>query len=214
MYINSETLEEYKDIDDIRKHFPNTCFPLNLTDEILSSFNIFPIKETKPEYNPIIEVAIKAGVTLLYDDWVRQWEINKKYDNVEAEKIAIANYIVTLKQSKIEEINAARLDANTSYFEYLGKKISCDQLSRSDIDATNGYISTNNKMPPNWVGFWKTADNEYIPINTVEEWNALYTSMYMTGSNNFIKAQQLKAQLNSIVEPTLESIEAINAISW
>lgn len=115
--------------------------------------------------------------------------------------------IIKAKKDKNEEINAFRLNANFSTFSHQGKLIACDNLSRSDIDATNGYISLTGSMPVGWPGGWKAVDNSYIIISTVDDWKSLYSSLFAAGNSNFAHSQILKNQLG--LAQTLEEIEAI-----
>lgn len=113
------------------------------------------------------------------------------------------------KRIKNEEINAARLSANNTFFPYLGKTIACDALSRSDIDGANGVILRDNTLPTHWPGGWKTIENDWIPITTVQEWHEFYNAMYTQGIINFAKAQQLKTALAACT-----TVEEVKAITW
>lgn len=117
--------------------------------------------------------------------------------------------LAELKADKNAEINAARLAANFSTFTHAGKTIACDQLSRSDIDGTNGFVALYGALPPGWPGGWKAVDNSYVPIATVNDWKAFYSSMFAAGNANFAKAQALKAQLDAAT-----TAEQVAAIAW
>lgn len=117
--------------------------------------------------------------------------------------------IVALKATKNAEINAARLAANFSTFPHAGKAVACDQLSRSDIDGTNGFVSLYGTLPPGWPGGWKAVDNTYVPISSVADWKAFYSSMFAAGNANFSKAQALKDQLEAATTP-----EEIQSVTW
>ncbi len=121
----------------------------------------------------------------------------------------IGGALGTAKAAKNAEINASRLAANQSYFEFSGKQITADPLSRGDIDAVNGYISLTGQMPPNWIGAWKTADNSWIPVADVATWTDFYSAMLNQGSVNFAKAQTLKAAVIAA-----QSIAELEAIKW
>lgn len=209
MYINTDTLATYKSQNEIRNAFPNSCFPVEITNEILASINIMPVAETAPVFDHVIEKAVEIQPALINGVWTQQWEAVPLFTTQEEIDKAYADHLVYHKELKNDEINQARLEANNSFFMHLGKKISCDSLSRGDIDAMNGIVTLNNAMPPGWVGFWKTADNEYIPINTVDEWKAFYTSMFIAGAMNFGHAQQLKAQVAAAT-----SHDEVMAIHW
>lgn len=114
-----------------------------------------------------------------------------------------------LISAKNAEINAARLAANFSTFAHGGKQFACDQLSRSDIDGTNGFVSLYGTLPPGWPGGWKAIDNSYAPIATVTDWKAFYASMFAAGNANFAHAQALKALLAAA-----STADEVAAIHW
>ena len=113
------------------------------------------------------------------------------------------------KRAKNEEINNSRLRANQSSFTFAGKEVSVDPLSRSDIDAAHGAWLLNGGPPPNWPGGWKAEDNSIIPIPDMETWAAFYGAMVGQGTQNYLKAQQLKAQLAAAT-----TIEEVESIKW
>ena len=113
------------------------------------------------------------------------------------------------KARKNAEINAARLRANRASFTHESKEFACDELSRSDIDGTNGYVAINNALPQGWPGGWKCIDNTYFAIADVAQWKAFYGSMFASGNANFAKAQALKARLEAA-----QTVDEVNAIGW
>lgn len=117
--------------------------------------------------------------------------------------------LADLKAKKNAEINAARLAANFSTFTHAGKQISCDQLSRSDIDGTNGFVALYGALPPGWPGGWKAVDNTYVSIADAATWKAFYSSMFAAGNANFAKSQALKTQLDAAT-----TAEEVAAIAW
>jgi hypothetical protein len=114
-----------------------------------------------------------------------------------------------MKSIKNDEINKARLAANLSSFPYQGKQISCDTLSRSDIDGTNGYVALMGAFPDGWVGQWKATDNTYVPIATLDDWKAFYAAMVAQGQQNFAHAQALKQVVSQC-----QTVEDVRAIDW
>jgi hypothetical protein len=116
--------------------------------------------------------------------------------------------LAQLKEAKKAEITEARAKASQGEFTYEGKLISCDSLSRSDIDGTNGYVVSHNEFPGGWPGAWKAVDNSYVPITNVEAWKAFYSAMVTQGVANFIKSQTLKAQVDACT--TKAQVSAIN----
>ena len=133
--------------------------------------------------------------------WEPRWQVVNRPAQTVAEELDAA------KEAKNAEINAARLAANTSTFAHAGKVFACDQLSRSDIDGTNGFVTLYGALPPGWPGGWKAVDNTYLPINDVAAWKDFYTSMFAAGAANFAKAQTLKASLDAAT--TLAQVRGI-----
>lgn len=130
-------------------------------------------------------------------DWVqKEWRDPRSVDD--------------LKRQKNAEINAARLAANRSTFNFAGKAIACDELSRGDIDGINGIVALTKSLPPGFPGGWKAVDNTYVSITDVATWVAFYGAMVQQGTANFIHAQQLKAQLAAASTP----IEVQEVPSW
>lgn len=117
--------------------------------------------------------------------------------------------LAELKTTKNAEINADRLGANRSTFTHGGKVFACDELSRSDIDGTNGQISNLGAMPAGWPGGWKAVDNTYLAISEVADWKAFYGSMFAAGNANFARAQALKSLLEAAT-----TAEQVAAIVW
>ena len=115
----------------------------------------------------------------------------------------------TLRAAKNDEINAERERRTFGTFGHEGKAISCDTLSRSDIDGINGCVALNGAFPAIWPGVWKCADNTYLEIATIDEWKAFYGSMVAAGSALYAHAQELKAQL-----ATATTADEITAIHW
>jgi hypothetical protein len=115
--------------------------------------------------------------------------------------------LADFKATKNLYINESRLKANYTTFQYSGKSIAADQLSRGDIDGVNGEVSLTGAMPANWQGAWKAIDNTYVIIPDVATWTKFYKAMVGQGSINFAHAQGLKAQLAAAT--TIEEVEAI-----
>lgn len=112
-----------------------------------------------------------------------------------------------IKAAKNAAINAARLKANQSHFVFMGKQISVDPLSRSDIDAAHGVILMLGAMPGDWPGGWKAMDNTIVPIADLATWGQFYGAMVAQGTANFAHAQALKVQLAAAT--TAEEVAAV-----
>lgn len=106
-------------------------------------------------------------------------------------------------------INEWRAHKNFTTFPHAGKVIACDQLSRSDIDATAGHIALFGTFPPDFPGGWRAVDNTYVMMPTIDDFKAMYTSMTAQGTANFNQSQQFKAQMNAA--QTSQDIAAVYA---
>lgn len=111
------------------------------------------------------------------------------------------------KALKNSELNVARQEANESYFVFEDKRIECDKLSRSDIEAIASYIALNGELPPTFPMIWKTMDNEFIRMQDIGTFGAMYGAMVEQGTANFMRVQTLKQQLAAAT--TFEEVEAI-----
>ena len=114
-----------------------------------------------------------------------------------------------LRAAKEAEIDAERERRTFGTFEHQGKAVSCDTLSRSDIDGINGYVAINGEFPAIWPGVWKCADNSYLAISSVDEWKAFYGAMVAAGSALYAHAQELKAAL-----ALAKTAEEVADIKW
>ena len=131
----------------------------------------------------IFQATEAPSIYHIFNYATKQWEDPRTLDD--------------LKAVKNIEINKARLQANQSSFTYGSYQISCDALSRSDIDGINGIVTLTDAMPVDWIGFWKTADNSYVAIPDAATWTLLYSAMVAQGQTNFAHAQELKALVAS-----------------
>jgi len=128
------------------------------------------------------------------------------WNNVSEQWVADLEKARTTKNSII---NLALITANQSGFTYGNSRIASDPLSRSHIDAVNGYVSVFNKLPKGWLGTWKTEAGTELSIPNAVAWKQLYGAMVNQIQANFVKAEQLK---DTVAAAT--TIEEIEAVSW
>ncbi len=140
------------------------------------------------------------------DEWETKWSIVEKTED----ELAIEDGLLrSAKLHKANLINVWRQEANFSQFTYGGKQIACDQLSRSDIDAVCGHVSLFGTFPANFPGGWKTMDNSYVVLGSVDAFKTMYQAMTTQGTMNFARSQALKAALQAAT-----TIEQVEAITW
>jgi len=128
----------------------------------------------------------------------------------EAEHMALGRVdIENLRVRKNDEINTARAAANLSTFPHAGWQFACDALSRSDIDGVANHVALFGAFPKGFLGGWKAVDNTLMPMPDVDAFRAMYASMTAQGAENFIRSQNLKAELENA-----STAEEIAAITW
>lgn len=104
-------------------------------------------------------------------------------------------------------INKSWEQADIDGFMFSEHLIATDPASKGFIDSINGYVTSHNALPNNWVGGWKAADNVFVAITDVTTWQQFYSAMIAQGLSNFTKAQALKTQIMS--STTVEQVETI-----
>jgi hypothetical protein len=117
--------------------------------------------------------------------------------------------LAELKAAKNAEINQWRAAANQSTFPFAGKLISCDALSRSDIDAVANHIGLFGEFPDGFPMAWKTADNEYVLLPDVAAFKAMYRAMTAQGTANFDRSETLKRAVGNATDAA-----EVAAIAW
>ena len=177
---------------DFRTDFPYGELPEK------SSVGVFAVTRTKrPSFDHLTEALVDG---LLGN--AQSWTIVRRPDAEQR--------LATARAAKNQEINAARLAANNTYFTHRGMQFACDTLSKDDIVGTNGEITSRGGLPTHgWVGAWKAIDNSYLSITTLEEWQDFYSAMFSQGTANFLHAQQLK---NLVANA--ETQAQLDAINW
>lgn len=116
-----------------------------------------------------------------------------------------------LREAKNEQINGWKLDANSSYFEFAGKKIAYKESDRVEIQAVQNVVVLTGAMPthPDWPAAWKAIDNTWVPLPDVQAWIAFNLAIADRGTAHFKHAQSLKARLAAAKTPA-----EIEAITW
>ena len=165
---------------------------------------------TMPAHDPATQRVVEVAPVEEGGKWRQSFEVVQLTHEELAQRAAAAvSALDAARASKNADINAARQAANFSTFTHGGKAFACDQLSRSDIDGTNGYVALYGALPADWPGGWKAVDNTYTAIADVLAWKSFYGSMFAAGNANFAHAQALKQALAAA-----QTIEEVEAIQW
>lgn len=113
------------------------------------------------------------------------------------------------KSKKNAQIDLWRVAANSSTFTHAGKIFSCSDLSKWDINLVAGSIALTSDFPADFPMQWKATDKTYLQLANVDAFKAFYASMVAQGTANFIRSEQLKAELTVASTPN-----EIDAITW
>jgi hypothetical protein len=116
-----------------------------------------------------------------------------------------------LRAARNAQINAWKLEANNTYFEFAGKKIAYTDSDRVEIQAINNVVLLTGAMPahPDWPAAWKAIDNTWAPLPDLAAWTAFNLAIADRGTAHFKRAQELKAALALATTPA-----DIDAITW
>lgn len=116
-----------------------------------------------------------------------------------------------LRAAKNAAINTWKLEANSSYFEFGGKKIAYKDADRVEIQAINNVVLLTGAMPthPDWPKAWKAIDNTWVPLPDLQAWTDFNLAIAARGTAHFKRAQDLKAALARATTPA-----DIDAITW
>jgi hypothetical protein len=119
--------------------------------------------------------------------------------------------IEQLRAERNAAINAWKLEANNTYFEFADEQISFKDSDRIEIQAVHNWVTLTNTMPTwaDWPGAWKAISNRWVPLPDVETWKAFTLAIAERGTAHFKRAQQLKATLAAAATPA-----EIEAIIW
>ncbi|MDF1486705.1 DUF4376 domain-containing protein [Ramlibacter sp. H39-3-26] len=203
-----KTMREEITFVQFKERFPLTLFPDGYAQDFEDYAPVHPVGQ--PAHDSAIHKVVRAPAVEVAGSWQEQWEVVPlTQEELAAMASDAATALEAARAEKNAAINAARLAANFSTFTHAGKVFACDQLSRSDIDGTNGYVALHGALPPVWPAGWKAVDNTFYPIADVAAWKAFYGSMFAAGNANFAHAQALKQVLAAA-----QTIEDVEAIAW
>ena len=64
--------------DVLRRDNPQTSFPKSPTDNLLESFNVYPVKTTaQPAYDPLTQNMAEGDPALQSGEWVQVWSVTE-----------------------------------------------------------------------------------------------------------------------------------------
>jgi hypothetical protein len=111
LYAPNGTTEIYPySIGQLRKDNPQTSFPKNPTDELLASFNVFPVRPTEqPAYDPMTQRVEEGTPALQAGEWVQVWTVTAlTAEEVAAQQAALQDAIVAQTQQRLDDFARTR----------------------------------------------------------------------------------------------------------
>lgn len=75
MYFQPETKKTFHSHSEFRSAFSDTSFPVELTDEIMQAFGVFPVTKVEPSYDLTTQGVQEIAPVLVDGVYVQQWEI-------------------------------------------------------------------------------------------------------------------------------------------
>jgi hypothetical protein len=116
--------------------------------------------------------------------------------------------LAEFKSQREAEITKAKIEANDDYFTFQGKKVAVTEPDFKEMQSICAWVGMTGTMPPNWPGGWKVMGGGFVQFSTVPEWINFYGAMVQAGLSNFMKSEQLKAQIENAT--THDQVAAIN----
>lgn len=108
----NQTVEKFPySIGDLRKDNPQTSFPKNPSDELLASYNVFPVVSTGAQYDPATQVAEPNGCVFNADRnrWETAWTVRPKTaEEVQADTAKLQMSIVAATQQRLDDFARTR----------------------------------------------------------------------------------------------------------
>lgn len=107
MYFQPETQSVFQTHSEFRSAFPDTSFPVELTDDLMQAFGVFPVAKAAPAYDAITQGVREIAPALVDGAYVQQWEV---FD-LEPETIAANQQAAALRvKQEIVDATQKRLD--------------------------------------------------------------------------------------------------------
>jgi len=94
----------------LRRDNPQTSFPKAPTDELLATFNVFPVKPTEqPEFDPMTQRLEEGAPVLQSGEWVQVWNVTAlTAEEVAAQQLALQDSIVEQTQQRLDDFARTR----------------------------------------------------------------------------------------------------------
>lgn len=169
--------------------------PLGSSDNVIevdADYSTINLSELVFDNGKVSRLSPRPSEHHQFNYTTKQWEDPRTLDD--------------LKAAKNAAITARRVREDMR-FEFGGKWFQADEAAWKQISGTHGWVAAQNSMPPGWPGQWKAEDNTFMPIPDPATWWQFYGAVLARGSSNFMRGEQLKAQLAAATTPA--EVEAV-----
>ena len=114
MYFQPETQSVFQTHSEFRSAFPGTSFPVELTDDIMHAFGVFPVAKAAPAYDAITQGVREIAPALVDGSYVQQWEVYSLEPEViaanqQAAALRVKQEIVDATQKRLDDFARTRL---------------------------------------------------------------------------------------------------------
>lgn len=144
---------------EIRAAFPNTSFPVNLTDEMLNGFGVYPVTQIAPIFDPITHAAQEATPKLVNGHYEQRWNV------VALSPEQVASNLAAKKGQMVQAVNARRDAAEEARFFYLSKPFDADSRSVQRINTAVQAAQVALAVSTPFELEWMCADNTTITLD-------------------------------------------------
>lgn len=112
MWIYPTDQTVFKTHSEIRRHFPGTSFPENITDVSLLGVNVFPVAPVEPPtYDPATHDLVEGEPVPVSGVWTQTWTVRAlTAEEIEARRLASVPRTVTMRQARLALLAAGLLD--------------------------------------------------------------------------------------------------------
>ncbi len=202
MWINTVTMQYWELDSDARASVAGISLPANLTAESLAPFNIFPVTETTPTYNPLTQSVLPATPIQVSGIWTQQWTITTL-----PLEVAKANLLGALD---VERISQQSVGLPYTFSDGTGTIQTRDPMLYPDMLNVNGYASAAiilqgqsvAQMP---VGFIDAANT----VHAMTPSQAMAMGIAVTGfiGSLYTAKQTILAAINALTADTVAAFD-------
>lgn len=109
MYIHAPTNTYPYSVSQFKRDNPQTSFPKDMTDAVLASWGVYPVKSApQPQFDPITQRVVESAPIEVDGQWMQQWDVQALTpEEVTANQAAAAQAL----QDSIVSATQDRLDA-------------------------------------------------------------------------------------------------------